>query len=227
MAGRFLNLFKPIGRILPEIKVPERKVKFNEKIFWTALVLIVFLVMSEVPLFGMVSRLVKQKGIDILAAAIHRILDLDLQIVLLGSGEPWTHFYFGDIAARYPGKFRCHIGFSNPLAHLVEAGSNFFLMPSAFEPCGLNQMYSLRYGTIPVVRAVGGLKDSVEHFEERNLTGTGFTFRALTPDALIDTVGWAVWTWYHNEEGMASLIRNGMARRFASERPDEYRKDRD
>jgi starch synthase len=178
-------------------------------------------VRPEAPLFGMVSRLVKQKGIDVLAAAIHRILDLDLQIVLLGSGEPWTHFYFGDIAARYPGKFRCHIGFSNPLAHLVEAGSDFFLMPSAFEPCGLNQMYSLRYGTIPVVRAVGGLNDSVEHFEERTLAGTGFTFRALTPDALVDTVGWAVWTWYHNERGMASLIRNGMARRFTWDRAAE------
>ncbi len=171
----------------------------------------------EVPLFGLVSRLVKQKGIDVLAAAIHRIVELDLQMVLLGSGEPWAHFYFGDIAARYPDRFRCHIGFSNQLAHEVEAGSDFFLMPSAFEPCGLNQMYSLRYGTIPVVRAVGGLNDSVENFNEQSLTGTGFKFRALTPDALADTMGWAVWSWYGNKPGIAGLIRNGMAQRFTWE----------
>jgi len=171
----------------------------------------------DVPLFGMVSRLVTQKGINILAAAIHRILELDLQIVLLGNGESWTHFYFSDIAARYPEKFRCYIGFSNPLAHQVEAGSDFFLMPSAFEPCGLNQMYSLRYGTIPVVRAVGGLNDSVENFDERTLAGTGFKFHALTPNALVDTVGWSVWTWYHNKPGIDSLIRNGMAQRFTWE----------
>lgn len=168
----------------------------------------------DAPLFGMVSRLVRQKGIDVLAAAIHRLLEYDLQLVLLGTGEPWTHFYFSDIAARYPEKFRCHIGFSNPLAHRIEAGCDFCLMPSAFEPCGLNQMYSLRYGTVPVVRAVGGLNDSVEQFSERNLTGTGFKFRALTPDALVDTVGWAVWTWYQNRPGMERLISNGMARRF-------------
>ena len=176
---------------------------------------------TDAPVFGIVSRLVNQKGINVLAAAIHRILELDLQVILLGSGEPWTHFYFSDIAARYPDKFRCHIGFSNPLAHLIEAGSDFFLMPSAFEPCGLNQMYSLRYGTIPVVRAVGGLNDSVENFDERTLTGTGFKFRALTPDALVDTIGWAVWSWYQNKPGIAALIKSGMAQRFTWEKAAE------
>lgn len=169
---------------------------------------------TDVPLFGIISRLVAQKGINVLAAAIHKILSLDIQVVLLGSGEPWTHFYFGDIAARYPDKFKYHIGFSNPLAHRIEAGSDFFLMPSAFEPCGLNQMYSLRYGTIPVVRAVGGLNDSVENFNDQTLGGTGFKFRALTSDALFDTICWAAWTWRHNKPGMDSLIRNGMAQRF-------------
>jgi starch synthase len=172
---------------------------------------------SDVPLFGIITRLVEQKGVDVLAAAIHNILSLDVQLVLLGSGEPWAHFYFGDIAAQYPEKFRCYIGFSNPLAHLVEAGSDFFLMPSAFEPCGLNQMYSLRYGTIPVVRAVGGLNDSVENFNERTLSGTGFKFNTLTPNALFDTIGWAAWTWHHNRPGIAGLIRNGMAQRFTWE----------
>lgn len=168
----------------------------------------------EVPLFGIVSRLVKQKGVDILAAAIHEILSLDLQVVLLGNGEPWAHFYFGDIAAMYPDRFRCFIGFSNPLAHQIEAGSDFFLMPSAFEPCGLNQMYSLRYGTLPVVRAVGGLNDSVENFNEQTGDGTGFTFHTYTAAALFNTVGWAVHTWYHRKDAVARLIQNAMAKRF-------------
>ncbi|MFQ3573357.1 MAG: glycogen/starch synthase, partial [Thermodesulfovibrionales bacterium] len=108
---------------------------------------------SDVPLFGIVSRLVYQKGIDVFAEAIHRLVDLDIQIVMLGTGEPWAHFFFPDIAAKNPEKFACHIGYNNALAHKIEAGCDFFLMPSRFEPCGLNQMYSMRYGTLPIVRA--------------------------------------------------------------------------
>ena len=172
-------------------------------------------VRDDVPLIGMVSRLVKQKGIDVLAEAIPRILGLDLQFVMLGAGEPWAHFYFGDIQSAYPEKFRCIIGYDNPLAHRIEAAADFFLMPSAFEPCGLNQMYSLRYGTLPIVRATGGLDDSVENFDERSLSGTGFKFRDLNAGALFDTVGWAVHTWYHRKDAMEVLIRNAMARRFS------------
>ncbi len=169
---------------------------------------------DDVPLIGMVSRLVKQKGIDVLAEAIPRILELDAQFVMLGAGEPWAHFYFGDIQTAYPEKFRCVIGYDNPLAHRIEAGADFFLMPSAFEPCGLNQMYSLRYGTLPIVRATGGLDDSVENFDERSLSGTGFKFQELNAGALFDTVGWAVHTWYHRKDAMEALIRNAMGRRF-------------
>lgn len=169
---------------------------------------------DDVPLFGMVSRLAKQKGIDILAEAIHSILSLDIQVVMLGAGEPWAHFYFGDVMNACPQKFGIHVGYDNPLAHRIEAGSDFFLMPSAFEPCGLNQMYSLRYGALPVVRATGGLDDSVENFDEKDLTGTGFKFWDLTAGALFDTVGWAVHTWYNNKEGMEILIRNAMSQRF-------------
>jgi starch synthase len=165
----------------------------------------------------MVSRLVKQKGIDVLAEAIPRILDLDLQVVMLGAGEPWAHFFFGDIMAAHPDRFAIRVGYDNRLAHRIEAGADFFLMPSAFEPCGLNQMYSLRYGTLPVVRAVGGLDDSVENFDERSGAGTGFKFRDLTPGALFDTIGWAVHTWYHRKDAMQLLIRNAMSRRFTWE----------
>jgi starch synthase len=171
----------------------------------------------DVPLIGMVSRLVKQKGIDVLAAAIPRILSLDLQMVMLGAGEPWSHFYFGDVAKNYPERFACHIGYSNPLAHKIEAGSDFFLMPSAFEPCGLNQMYSLRYGTLPIVRATGGLDDSVENFNEETLAGTGFKLYDLTPGALYDVIGWGVHTWFNRPEAIDSMIDRAMAQRFTWE----------
>ncbi len=168
----------------------------------------------DVPVIGMVSRLVKQKGIDILAEAIHRILALDVQFVILGAGEPWAHFYFGDVKAVHPQKFGVHIGYSNAIAHKIESGADFFLMPSAFEPCGLNQMYSLRYGTLPIVRATGGLDDSVDNFDETHLTGTGFKFYDLTASSLYDTVGWAVYTWYQRKDAMERLIANAMERRF-------------
>ena len=171
----------------------------------------------DVPLIGMVSRLVKQKGIDVLAEALPRLLELDVQIVLLGAGEPWAHFYFGDMASSRPDRFACRIGYDNCLAHQIEGGCDFFLMPSAFEPCGLNQMYSMRYGTIPIVRATGGLDDSVQNFDAAARTGDGFKFWDLNAGALFDTVGWAVHTWYRDPEGILALRRNAMAKRFTWE----------
>lgn len=169
---------------------------------------------DDLPVFGVVSRMVPQKGTDLLAEAIHDLLKLELQLVVVGNGEPWAHFFFGGMAHRHPDKIGCYIGYSSELAHLVEAGSDFFLMPSAFEPCGLNQMYSLAYGTPPLVRATGGLDDSIENFNEATLTGDGFKFWSHTAAALFDTVGWAVWTFYHHPAGLAALRRNGMAKRF-------------
>ncbi len=174
-------------------------------------------VRADLPLIGVVSRMVKQKGIDFLAAALPEILTLDLQLVMLGEGEPWAHFYFGGMAAKHPDKLKVIIGYDNALSHKIEAGADFFLMPSAFEPCGLNQMYSMRYGTLPIVRATGGLEDSVENFNEERLTGTGFKFRDLTPGALFDTVGWAVHTWYHHKDAISSLVLNAMEKRFTWE----------
>jgi len=171
-------------------------------------------VRRDVPLFGVVSRMVKQKGTDIIAEAIHRILEMDVQFVMVGNGEPWAHFYFGDIAAAHPDKFACYIGYSEPLAHKVEAGADFFVMPSSFEPCGLNQMYSLAYGTPPIVRATGGLEDSVENFDEEALTGDGLKFRQHTATALFDTIGWAAYTFYNNPKGLQALRKNGMKKRF-------------
>lgn len=172
---------------------------------------------DDVPLVGMIGRMVKQKGIDVFAEALPRILELDLQIAMLGEGEPWAHFYFGGMAARNSDKLSVTVGYDNGMSHRIEAGADFFLMPSAFEPCGLNQMYSMRYGTLPIVRATGGLDDSVENFDEQRLTGTGFKFRDLTAGALYDTVGWAVHTWYNRKDAMEVLRGNAMAARFTWE----------
>lgn len=172
---------------------------------------------DDLPLIGMIGRMVKQKGVDILAEALPRILGLDLQLAMLGEGEPWAHFYFGGMAAGHREKLNVCIGYDNGLSHRIEAGADFFLMPSAFEPCGLNQMYSLRYGTIPIVRSIGGLDDSVENFDEMLLTGTGFKFRDLTAGALFDTVGWALHTWYNRKDAIEKLRKNAMSVRFTWE----------
>ncbi len=170
---------------------------------------------ADVPVIGLVTRLVKQKGVDILAEAIHSLLEYDIQVVLLGTGEVWANFYFGDLPNQYPDKFACYIGYNNTLAHKIEAGADFFLMPSLFEPCGLNQMYSLRYGTIPIVRAVGGLDDTVENLNVKEDVGTGFKFDDLNVGALIDTVGWAIYTYYNQKRVMEAMIQRAMKRRFS------------
>ncbi|MBF0321234.1 MAG: glycogen synthase GlgA [Nitrospirae bacterium] len=168
----------------------------------------------DVPVIGLVTRLVKQKGIDVLAEAIYGILEHDVQIVLLGTGEVWAHFFFGDMPNQYKGKFGCYIGYDNTLAHKIEAGSDFFLMPSRFEPCGLNQMYSMRYGTIPIVRAIGGLNDTVENLNEADNTGTGFKSYDLTADALRNTTLWAINIYYNRKDLMDGLIQRTMNKRF-------------
>ena len=169
------------------------------------------------PLFGLVSRLVKQKGIDLLAQALPRILELDAQFVILGAGEPWSHGFFEELARACPEKFACRIGFEPAMAHRIIAGCDFFVMPSRFEPCGLTQMYAMRYGTLPVVHATGGLDDTVENFDEAGLLGTGFKFYAATAGALNDTIGWATHTYYHNKRAIGTLARRAMSKRFTWE----------
>ena len=171
----------------------------------------------DAPLLGMVSRLVGQKGIDLLAEALPRILDLDVQVALLGSGEPWAHAFFEDLARQRPGRFACRIGYDEALAHRIIAGADFFLMPSRFEPCGLTQMYAMRYGTLPVVRATGGLNDTVENFDEDKESGTGFKFHDLTGEAIYNTLAW-VFRIYREKPGtMNTLITRVMQQRFTWE----------
>jgi len=170
-----------------------------------------FPVRDDVPLFGIVSRLNPQKGIDVLAQVLRGALDLNLQLVMLGSGDPDAERYFLHVAGLRRDRFRAFIGFDNPLAHRIEAGADYFLMPSRFEPCGLNQMYSLRYGTLPIVRATGGLVDTVRQYEESRGEGTGFLFHDLTPSALYNVIGWAVSTWFDRPAHIDKMRVEAMA----------------
>jgi starch synthase len=144
------------------------------------------------PLIGMVSRLVDQKGFDLLAAASDELPGLGASFVLLGTGDRKYEQLWRDLSHRYPETVAAHIGFDESLAHLIEGGADIFLMPSQFEPCGLNQMYSLRYGTVPLVRATGGLYDTVSNYDPATGDGTGFTFDEYSPEALLGTLRWAL-----------------------------------
>jgi starch synthase len=170
------------------------------------------------PLIGMVTRLAEQKGIDLLYVALPQLLQArDFGLVVLGSGESRYVDFFTDLSKRFAGRVSYRSGFDDPLAHLIEAGSDAFLMPSRYEPCGLNQMYSLRYGTIPVVRNTGGLADSVEHFDPATGKGTGCVFNDYDAAA----VRWAVDTvlgWYADPKSWQRLIRNCMAKDFSWQR---------
>jgi starch synthase len=172
-------------------------------------------VREDVPLLGLVARLVPQKGIDVLAHALGRILDLDLQLILLGTGDPEAEAFFAEAADERGDCFCAWLQFDNARAHRIEAGCDFFLMPSRFEPCGLNQLYSLAYGTLPIVRATGGLADTVRGYSEATGRGTGFSFHDLTPGALYDTVGWAVSTWYDRPRHIDQMRREAMAEDFS------------
>jgi starch synthase len=170
----------------------------------------------RVPLVGAVSRFVDQKGMDLLAAALDGILaEMRVQFAVLGSGEKALERAFGALPARHPGRVGSWIGYSDELARWIQAGADFFVMPSRYEPCGLSQIYALRYGTLPVVRATGGLNDTVRQYDERKGEGTGFKFDALTPRALHDTIGWAVSTWYDRPQHVRRMIGAAMAEDFS------------
>jgi len=143
---------------------------------------------GQVPVFGIVSRLTDQKGLDLIAEAVEEITALDLQMIVLGNGQRHYHDLFGMLAERYPEKIGVRFGHDNRLAHLVEAGADIFLMPSKYEPCGLNQIYSLRYGAVPVVRATGGLVDTVQNYDLESETGSGFSFESYSAAAMMDAL---------------------------------------
>ncbi len=177
---------------------------------------------ETIPIIGIVSRFVDQKGLDVLAQAIEDVVKtMQVQFAILGSGEKHLEQYFGNLPARYPGKIGSYIGYDNQLAHWIEAGSDLFIMPSRYEPCGLNQIYSLKYGTLPIVRATGGLDDTVEQYDERTGGGTGFKFWDLTPVAVYYSIGWAVSTYYDRREHFNQMVRRAMAQSFSWEESAE------
>jgi starch synthase len=168
----------------------------------------------NVPVVGMISRLVDQKGLDLIERAIHRLLTFDLGLVVLGSGEARYEELLRQLRQRYAGKMGVTIGFDNVLAHKIEAGSDIFLMPSRFEPCGLNQMYSLRYGTVPVVRATGGLDDTIESYDPASDRGNGFKFSAYDAEPLLATLQRAL-TLYRDRAAWERLMWRGMQADFS------------
>lgn len=172
---------------------------------------------AKIPIFAVVSRLYDQKGLDLLARIAQPLVDnMKIQIAVLGSGEPWLEGAFRSLAAANPGRIAAHIGYDGELSHIMEAGADFFVMPSRFEPCGLNQMYSMIYGTLPIVRRTGGLADTVESYSKSGgARGDGFAFDDPTADALYNTVGWACATWYDSPRDIAALRENAMRRDFS------------
>lgn len=159
------------------------------------------------PLIGIVSRFATQKGFDLVAEMAPQIMQEDLALAVVGSGEAVYEEMFRSLAAAYPGRVGLKVGYDNTLAHHIEAGADMFLMPSRYEPCGLNQIYSLRYGTVPVVRATGGLDDTIDE-------GTGFKFHAYSGQALLESIRAAVTAYGNGEEWRAMMIR-GMQRDFS------------
>lgn len=171
---------------------------------------------NDAPIIGIVSRMAEQKGLQLLANSIEAIMsNMHVQFAILGSGDKGLESYFASLVTKYPGKIGVQIGYNNILAHKIEAGADFFIMPSLYEPCGLNQIYSLRYGTLPIVRATGGLDDTVEQYEEANGKGTGFKFFDATERAIYNTVGWAVSTYFDRPDHYKAMQKRAMKKSFS------------
>ena len=170
------------------------------------------------PLIGMISRLAEQKGFELVLESIKKLAKLDCQLVILGTGEPRYHDELSKAAAKYPKNVSVTLGFSNALAHKIEAGSDIFLMPSRYEPCGLNQMYSLRYGTVPIVSSTGGLKDTVENFTPAKLKkgqATGFVMQSFSSASMFNTVKKATELFRNDPESWMNLMAAGMKKDFS------------
>lgn len=176
-----------------------------------------FLLREEpnVPVVGIVSRLAHQKGLDLLVPVIKDIVrDMVVQFAILGAGDKYLEDFFGGLPAEFPGTIGAWIGYSNEKAHRIEAGADFFLMPSLYEPCGLNQIYSMKYGTLPIVREIGGLADTVRQYDEGTGEGTGFRFNSIDPMSVYYTTGWAVSTYFDRPEHMTRMKTEAMRTDF-------------
>jgi starch synthase len=169
------------------------------------------------PVFGFIGRLTEQKGIDLITEAADELFGLDLQIIVLGSGEAAYESKLRALEAKYPDKLKVYLEFNDELAHSIQAGADILLMPSRYEPCGLNQMYALRYGTIPLVRKVGGLADTVSDYDPATGQGTGFVFESYKTQALLEAVRRAVGLFGRRQKWM-KLMKSGMRQDFSWKR---------
>ncbi|HWJ39846.1 MAG TPA: glycogen synthase GlgA, partial [Candidatus Limnocylindrales bacterium] len=169
------------------------------------------------PIVGMVTRMTGQKGVDLLRDALDAVMRLDLQLIMLASGDSVLEKFFKDAEKRYPEKLRATIEFNNGMAHQIQAGSDAFLMPSRFEPCGLTQMYALRYGTAPVVRATGGLRDTVSEFDPARGTGNGFVFDKFEAVEMVAALSRMVAT-FRDRAKWRALMANCFASDFSWDR---------
>lgn len=169
---------------------------------------------EHAPLVGMVTRLTEQKGLDLIEQAVDELFGRNIQMIVLGAGDAKYHDLFTDCQKKFPDKLRVYLTFNDALAHRIEAGADIFLMPSRYEPSGLNQMYSLKYGTVPIVRRTGGLADSVKDFDRATGTGNGFVFDAYEPAALLEALDRAIAV-FPRKRIWNQLIKAGMATDFS------------
>lgn len=168
----------------------------------------------DIPIIGVISRLFDPKGIDLIQKAFPDMMKLNLKLILLGTGDPKYHSFFEKMSSKFNKKFASYLGFNDELAHLIEAGSDIFLMPSKYEPCGLNQMYSLMYGTVPLVRETGGLADTVTKFNEKTGEGNGFVFKKYDSKEMIKELKHAI-SIYEDKKTWAKIMKNGMKSDFS------------
>ena len=169
---------------------------------------------SQVPLIGNISRLADQKGFDLIAEVIDQIAALDVQMVFLGTGDQKYHDLFSAAAKKYKDKISVHLMFNNQLAHQIEAGCDCFLMPSRYEPCGLNQMYSMIYGTVPIVRSTGGLADTVKDVDQNPDDGTGFVFKEYNSTEMLHAIKRAL-KYFQDQTAWRKLLIRGMSQDFS------------
>lgn len=170
--------------------------------------------LADAPILAIISRLADQKGFDLLAAILPQLMKQKLMLVILGTGDEKYHRWLETEAPKYKGKLGAKIAFDNKLAHLIEAGADMFLMPSRYEPCGLNQIYSMKYGTIPVVRATGGLADTVTPVGDPKIPGTGFVFSDYTPEAFLKAIHTALDA-YSNKDLWKRIMLHAMNQDFS------------
>lgn len=169
---------------------------------------------ENIPVIGMISRLYDSKGFDLIEKAFPDLMKLNIHLVLLGTGEKKYHKFFEHAAAKHSSKFSCYLGFDDELAHLIEAGADMFLMPSKNEPCGLNQMYSLVYGTVPIVRETGGLADTVENFNEKSGNGNGFIFSKYNAADMLKEIKRAIKIFTDDPKTWGKIMKAGMKNNF-------------